>query len=193
MSRQHANELSHRQTTTGFPAPVYAQHRPGAGFRAWSAPSPRPPASAAPGARGHAGRTGSAERRGDRSDPARARRDRERPRRAPASRSPIRASTKTCSSSSSVSWRSRIDPDTAGRLHTGRSRNDIDHTLFKMALRERLDSLTSRLLDVVETLIRRARAEAGTAHPGLHPRSAGPALDIRPLPRRADRDAAARR
>ena len=31
----------------------------------------------------------------------------------------------------------RIDPETAGRLHTGRSRNDIDHTLFKLALRER--------------------------------------------------------
>jgi argininosuccinate lyase len=56
----------------------------------------------------------------------------------------------------------RIDPDTAGRLHTGRSRNDIDHTLFRMALRERLGSLTNRILDVVATLIRRAHADAGT-------------------------------
>jgi argininosuccinate lyase len=57
---------------------------------------------------------------------------------------------------------SRIDPNSAGRLHTGRSRNDIDHTLFRMALRERLDTLTSLLLDVVATLIRRARGDAGT-------------------------------
>jgi argininosuccinate lyase len=56
----------------------------------------------------------------------------------------------------------RIGPDTAGRLHTGRSRNDIDHTLFKLALRERIDSLTTRLLDVVATLILRSRSEAGT-------------------------------
>lgn len=55
-----------------------------------------------------------------------------------------------------------IEPDTAGRLHTGRSRNDIDHTLFKLALRERLDSLATRLLDVVATLIRRSEVEAGT-------------------------------
>jgi argininosuccinate lyase len=56
----------------------------------------------------------------------------------------------------------RTGPDTAGRLHTGRSRNDIDHTLFKLALIERLDSLTTRVLDVVATLIRRSRSEAGT-------------------------------
>ena len=56
----------------------------------------------------------------------------------------------------------RVGPDTAGRLHTGRSRNDIDHTLFKLALLERLDHLTIRLLDVVATLIRRSREEAGT-------------------------------
>jgi argininosuccinate lyase len=56
----------------------------------------------------------------------------------------------------------RIDPDVAGRLHTGRSRNDIDHTLFRMGLRERLDSLVELVLNVVATLIRRARDEAGT-------------------------------
>ena len=31
--------------------------------------------------------------------------------------------------------RRRLGPDLAGRLHTGRSRNDIDHTLFKLALK----------------------------------------------------------
>lgn len=57
---------------------------------------------------------------------------------------------------------SRIDPEIAGRLHTGRSRNDIDHTLFRMALRERLDSLAHLVLDAIATLIRRARADAET-------------------------------
>ena len=28
--------------------------------------------------------------------------------------------------------RKRLGPDLAGRLHTARSRNDIDHTLFKL-------------------------------------------------------------
>jgi argininosuccinate lyase len=56
----------------------------------------------------------------------------------------------------------RTGPDVAGRLHTGRSRNDIDHTLFKLALRERLDVLAGLVLNVVDTLVSRARAEAGT-------------------------------
>ncbi|MGO4739633.1 argininosuccinate lyase [Bosea sp. 2KB_26] len=55
-----------------------------------------------------------------------------------------------------------IGKDVAGRLHTGRSRNDIDHTLFKLALRERLDALGLQLLDLIATLIRRSREEAGT-------------------------------
>ena len=29
----------------------------------------------------------------------------------------------------------RLGVETAGKLHTGRSRNDIDHTVFKMALK----------------------------------------------------------
>src|SRR5262245_59569295 len=32
----------------------------------------------------------------------------------------------------------RIGVAVAGKLHTGRSRNDIDHTVFKMALKEHL-------------------------------------------------------
>src|SRR6185436_11756545 len=37
--------------------------------------------------------------------------------------------------------RKRLGPDEVGRLHTGRSRNDIDHTLFKLALKPRVDRL----------------------------------------------------
>jgi argininosuccinate lyase len=51
----------------------------------------------------------------------------------------------------------RLGPDLAGRLHTARSRNDIDHTLFKLALKQRTDllltqarKLASILLDVAE-------------------------------------------
>ncbi len=47
----------------------------------------------------------------------------------------------------------RIGSDVAGKLHTGRSRNDIDHTVFKMALKDRCFDYLSRLLDLVEGLI----------------------------------------
>ena len=47
----------------------------------------------------------------------------------------------------------RLGPDLAGKLHTGRSRNDIDHTVFKMALKERLVALTADLLDAIEALL----------------------------------------
>lgn len=55
-----------------------------------------------------------------------------------------------------------VGPDTAARLHTGRSRNDIDHTLFKLALKERLDALSGRLAGLIETLIARSERDAGT-------------------------------
>ena len=40
----------------------------------------------------------------------------------------------------------RVGPDLGGRLHTARSRNDIDHTLFKLGLRERLNVLIGKAL-----------------------------------------------
>jgi argininosuccinate lyase len=58
--------------------------------------------------------------------------------------------------------RKRLGPDVAGRLHTGRSRNDIDHTLFKLALKERLDDLAARLRRLAETLIEVAARERDT-------------------------------
>ena len=50
----------------------------------------------------------------------------------------------------------------AGALHTGRSRNDIDHTLFRMALRDRAGAMQGRLLALAEAMAAKARAEAGT-------------------------------
>ncbi|MDX2101013.1 MAG: argininosuccinate lyase, partial [Alphaproteobacteria bacterium] len=58
--------------------------------------------------------------------------------------------------------RQRLGPDVAGRLHTGRSRNDIDHTVFKLALKERLAQFRDQLASLVEALIRVAEREAAT-------------------------------
>ena len=57
--------------------------------------------------------------------------------------------------------RDRLGADLAGRLHTGRSRNDIDHTIFKMELRDRLLALLARMEALIATLL--ARAEQGAA------------------------------
>src|SRR6056297_1886373 len=52
--------------------------------------------------------------------------------------------------------------DTGGALHTARSRNDIDHTVFKMALRERTAGMLGQLHRLTEALIAKAGAESGT-------------------------------
>ncbi|MBM6594389.1 argininosuccinate lyase [Microvirga pudoricolor] len=58
--------------------------------------------------------------------------------------------------------RKRLGPDLAGRLHTARSRNDIDHTLFKLGLKDRIDPLLKRLLHLAETLASVAEREKST-------------------------------
>ncbi len=52
--------------------------------------------------------------------------------------------------------------DLGGALHTARSRNDMDHTLFKMALRSRSEHLLAQITSLTEALIAKARAEAET-------------------------------
>lgn len=52
--------------------------------------------------------------------------------------------------------------DLGGALHTARSRNDIDHTLFKMALRERAATMLETLHHLTGALIDKARAERDT-------------------------------
>ncbi|SFQ19891.1 argininosuccinate lyase [Tranquillimonas alkanivorans] len=52
--------------------------------------------------------------------------------------------------------------DLGGALHTARSRNDMDHTLFKMALRERAEAMLGQLLTLAEALSAKAEAEAET-------------------------------
>ena len=56
----------------------------------------------------------------------------------------------------------RLGVETAGKLHTGRSRNDIDHTVFKMALKERLAGLLTDLLAAIGALLDVAEANRST-------------------------------
>lgn len=48
----------------------------------------------------------------------------------------------------------KLGPDLAGRLHTGRSRNDIDHTIFKMHLLDVSAVLLTELNQLIATLLR---------------------------------------
>ena len=54
--------------------------------------------------------------------------------------------------------KARVGADIGGRLHTARSRNDIDHTLFKLALKPRIDQLLSEARALCAALIAKARA-----------------------------------
>ncbi len=52
--------------------------------------------------------------------------------------------------------------DLGGALHTARSRNDMDHTLFKMALRTRAEALLDQIIALAAALIAKARVESAT-------------------------------
>lgn len=56
----------------------------------------------------------------------------------------------------------RLGPDLGGRLHTARSRNDIDHTIFKLALRARIDALLDQMRALAGALLATARRERDT-------------------------------
>ncbi|MCW5963368.1 MAG: argininosuccinate lyase [Bryobacterales bacterium] len=56
-------------------------------------------------------------------------------------------------------------PETAGKLHTARSRNDIDITLYRMVLRRELLTILSNLLGLQGTLIETASSHAETLMP----------------------------
>lgn len=58
--------------------------------------------------------------------------------------------------------RKRLAPEDDGRLHTGRSRNDIDHTLFKLALKPRLDKLAGQLRALIAAALTLAEREKAT-------------------------------
>ncbi|MCG6902373.1 MAG: argininosuccinate lyase [Rhodobacter sp.] len=52
--------------------------------------------------------------------------------------------------------------DLGGALHTARSRNDMDHTVFKMALRDRVADLQVLLGALLDALLAKARTERDT-------------------------------
>ena len=56
----------------------------------------------------------------------------------------------------------RLGPDVAGALHTARSRNDMDHTVFKLVLRGKTDQLLAQVMGVVLSLLAKAKAERDT-------------------------------
>ena len=58
--------------------------------------------------------------------------------------------------------KTRVGPDLGGRLHTARSRNDIDHTLFKLGLKERIDALLARSRALLAALIETAERDKAT-------------------------------
>jgi len=58
--------------------------------------------------------------------------------------------------------KARIGVDIAGRLHTARSRNDIDHTLFKLGLKERIDVLMSKARLLLAAMIDAAERQKST-------------------------------
>ena len=59
-----------------------------------------------------------------------------------------------------------LGPDVGGRLHTGRSRNDLNVTTWRMALREQLLAVQDALLALRGTVLRLASAHAGVVMPG---------------------------
>ncbi len=58
--------------------------------------------------------------------------------------------------------RDLLGPDLAGRLHTGRSRNDLEATVFRLQLKGRIHGALSRLLKLSGVLLDVAQREAET-------------------------------
>ena len=56
----------------------------------------------------------------------------------------------------------RLGPDVAGALHTARSRNDMDHTVFKLVLRDKADHLLAQVMDLAQAVLATARRERDT-------------------------------
>jgi len=60
----------------------------------------------------------------------------------------------------------RVGADAGGRLHTGRSRNDLGSTLTRMAVRERFLSFLDPLLELREVILEHAQEHVETVMPG---------------------------
>ena len=60
----------------------------------------------------------------------------------------------------------RIGEEIGGKMHTGRSRNDLIATAQRMALRDPLDDAIERLIGLRKVILRLARLHAGNVMPG---------------------------
>ncbi|RNI16253.1 argininosuccinate lyase [Paracoccus pantotrophus] len=58
--------------------------------------------------------------------------------------------------------KAKIGPDLGGRLHTARSRNDIDHTLFRLGLKPRIEAVLAEARAALDQLLATAEREAET-------------------------------
>ncbi|EKF19604.1 argininosuccinate lyase [Nitratireductor pacificus] len=56
----------------------------------------------------------------------------------------------------------RLGPDLAGMLHTARSRNDMDHTVFKLTLKRHADAMIDKAQALAAAMIDKAAAERDT-------------------------------
>lgn len=56
----------------------------------------------------------------------------------------------------------RLGPDLGGMLHTARSRNDMDHTVFKLALLDRGNTLYTQVRDLIAAMMETAKRERDT-------------------------------
>jgi len=60
----------------------------------------------------------------------------------------------------------QLGPDTGGRMHTGRSRNDLNTTSWRMALRGKLIDLMENLNQLRQSVLTLAEQNIGTIMPG---------------------------
>ncbi len=68
----------------------------------------------------------------------------------------------------------------AGRLHTGRSRNDQVATDFKLWVRDQFDAADGAIVALMQALLGSGRGGRRLGHAGVHPSAGGPARDVGP-------------
>jgi argininosuccinate lyase len=60
----------------------------------------------------------------------------------------------------------RLGADVAGRMHTARSRNDLEPASLRMYLRARINEITEAILDLKDAILHKASAHVDTVMPG---------------------------
>jgi len=75
----------------------------------------------------------------------------------------------------------KIGIEKAGFLHTARSRNDIDATIFRMCVREKLLEIAAELIDLVEKAIKKGRTKRSNIPAHVYAWSTRPTFDLSTL------------